>query len=159
MEAKMNTRKPAPSSEAPLRQDLLYALRYYLGGRRAWLALAALAGLGGLVLNWNWLVVIGVAPLLIAVLPCVAMCALGLCMMGRSSSSEQPTGTRAQPDADVMLRGEHAIPPLVSVGETDGPLAQVEYSDPTEDDAEFAQAGADDPTVTDGLTETTTERS
>lgn len=127
----MNTRKPVPSSEAPLRQDLLYALRYYLGGRRAWLALAALAGLGGLVLNWNWLVVIGVAPLLIAVLPCVAMCALGLCMMGRSSSSEQPTSTGAQPEADVMLRGERAIPPLVLVEEADEPLARVEYSDLT----------------------------
>lgn len=126
----MNTRKPAPSSEAPLRQDLLYALRYYLGGRRAWLALAALAGLGGLVLNWNWLVVIGVAPLLIAVLPCVAMGALGMCMMGKSSRSEQPTGTGAQREADARLRGEHAIPPPVSVEETSGPLAQVEYSDP-----------------------------
>ena len=45
----MNTRQPAPSSETPLGQDLLYALRYYLGGRRAWLALAALAGLGGFI--------------------------------------------------------------------------------------------------------------
>lgn len=155
----MKTRKPAPSSEAPLRQDLLYALRYYLGGRRAWLALAALAGLGGLVLNWNWLVVIGAAPLLLALAPCAVMCALGLCMMGRSSSSGQPTGTRTLPEADVMLRGEHAISPLVSIGETDGPLAQVEYSDRIEDDAEFAQARADDPTVSDGLPETITKRS
>ena len=128
----MNTRKPAASSEAPLRQDLLYALRYYLGGRRAWLALAAFAGLGGLLLNWNWLVVIGVAPLLIAVLPCVAMCALGLCMMNRSSSSEKPTGTGAhQPEAGVRRRREHAIPPLVSVEEADELLARAEYSNLT----------------------------
>ena len=155
----MNTRKPAPSSEAPLRQDLLYALRYYLGGRRAWLALAALAGLGGLVLNWNWLVVIGAAPLLLALAPCAVMCALGLCMMGRSSGSEKPTDADAQPEADVRRRREHAIPPLVSVEEREGALAQVEYSDPTEDDADFAQARADDPTVTDGLPETITKRS
>ena len=158
----MNTRQPAPSSETPLGQDLLYALRYYLGGRRAWLALAALAGLGGLVFNWSWLVAIGVAPLLIAILPCVAMCALGLCMnqmVGGSCSSEEASRASAQPEADTSLRGGPAISPLVLVDQPDPLLAEAEDSESTEDDAEFAQSGADDPTVSDGLAETTTERS
>ena len=34
----------------------------------------------GLAINWNWLVAAGIAPILLAVAPCLAMCALGLCM-------------------------------------------------------------------------------
>jgi hypothetical protein len=51
-----------------------------LGSRTFWFVLAAVALAIGVVLNWNWLVALGLAPLLIAVLPCVAMCVLGLCM-------------------------------------------------------------------------------
>ena len=50
---------------------------------RHWLLLGAttLALLAaGFVWQWSWLVAIGVAPLLIGAAPCVAMCALGLCM-------------------------------------------------------------------------------
>jgi membrane protein DedA with SNARE-associated domain len=32
----------------------------------------------GLALNWSWPVAAGVAPLLVALAPCAAMCALGL---------------------------------------------------------------------------------
>ena len=158
----MNTRKKPLNSEAPLRQDLLYALRYYLGGRRAWLGLAASAGLGGLVLNWSWLVAIGVAPVLIAILPCAVMCGLGLCMnrmMRGSCSSADTAHTSAQPEADTSLPGTLAIPPLVLVDEPDQLLAEAEDPESTEEDAEFGQQGGDDPTVSDGLTETTTERS
>ncbi len=131
----MNSRDPAPSTEAPLTQDVLYALRYYLGGRRAWLGLAILAGLGGLVLNWNWLVAIGLAPVLIALAPCAVMCALGLCMnrmMGGSCSSEQPTKTGTQPETLTGLQRDLAIAPPASV---DGPEralaeAEAEASDP-----------------------------
>lgn|SRR5574337_1111977 len=34
----------------------------------------------GLIWQWSWLVAIGVAPLLLSAAPCVAMCAVGLCM-------------------------------------------------------------------------------
>lgn len=51
-----------------------------LGGRRTWLALAAVALIGAAALNWSWLVAVGIAPLLVAFAPCAAMCALGLCM-------------------------------------------------------------------------------
>jgi hypothetical protein len=30
--------------------------------------------------HWSWLIAIGVAPLLLSVAPCAAMCGLGLCM-------------------------------------------------------------------------------
>ena len=42
----------------------------------------AIAGVtGGAVLGWDWLVAAGLAPLILSVLPCAAMCALGLCAM------------------------------------------------------------------------------
>ena len=49
-----------------------------------------LAGLGvvlaGLALGWNWLSAIGLAPLILSLAPCAAMCALGICMAARIGS-------------------------------------------------------------------------
>jgi hypothetical protein len=58
--------------------------RSMLGNWKLWLVLAAVALVAGAALNWSWLVAVGVAPLLLAVLPCVAMCALGLCAHKRA---------------------------------------------------------------------------
>ena len=82
---------PPPRS---LVQGLLSAARYYLGSRTGMIAVAALAPGLGAYFNWGWLVAAGIAPLLIGVLPCVAMCGLGLCMgrktpRSRSSESEE----------------------------------------------------------------------
>lgn len=49
------------------------------GPRGKWLAAALVVGLG-LILGWESLVVLGVAPLLLSLLPCLVMCGLGLCM-------------------------------------------------------------------------------
>jgi len=74
--------------------------RRWLSGRRRWWWLAGIAMLAGLALGWEWLAAIGALPVLLALLPCVAMCALGLCMNrnnGRScdqpniESTEKPT--------------------------------------------------------------------
>ena len=49
----------------------------------------------GLALNWTWLTAIGAAPILLGLLPCAAMCALGLCMRGggaRSCAGTDETG-------------------------------------------------------------------
>lgn len=78
---------PQPS----LGRDIFHAIRYYLGGRRGFVVLAAAVIAAGLALNWSWLAAAGIAPVLISILPCVAMCALGLCMnrmTGRSCSSD-----------------------------------------------------------------------
>ena len=54
-----------------------------LGGRVSQgttLTVLAVAGVGaGLILGWDLLVAAGLSGLVLAVLPCVAMCALGLC--------------------------------------------------------------------------------
>lgn len=42
------------------------------------LAVAA-AVLGGLVFNWSWLTALGLAPLLLMMVPCGLMCAVGMC--------------------------------------------------------------------------------
>jgi hypothetical protein len=49
------------------------------GSRRFWLVLMAVAVAAGTAFNWSWLVAVGVAPLLLTLLPCAAMCALHLC--------------------------------------------------------------------------------
>jgi hypothetical protein len=49
------------------------------GSRRFWLVLVAVAVVAGAAFNWSWLVAVGVAPLLLTLLPCAAMCALHLC--------------------------------------------------------------------------------
>jgi len=52
----------------------------------------------GAIFNWDWLVALGVAPLLLTALPCVAMCALGLCMSragGQASAKDTASPERA----------------------------------------------------------------
>jgi hypothetical protein len=55
--------------------------------RRSGLIAAGVTVIGGFAFGWPWLVAVGVAPLLISVLPCVAMCAIGVCMMRGGSKS------------------------------------------------------------------------
>ena len=57
----------------------------------------------GLAANWNWLTALGVAPFLLAVAPCAAMCALGLCISGRSdgATSQEPYATTPD-EADAL---------------------------------------------------------
>ena len=58
---------------------------------------AAVIVTGGLALGWGWLAAVGVLPFVLSVLPCVAMCALGLCMMkgsdGKSCAIQKDSGS------------------------------------------------------------------
>jgi len=80
------------TKQLSLPQSAWALLRHYLSNRKA-LAVLAVAVVGaGLALNWSWLVAAGVAPILLALAPCAAMCALGLCMNktgGKSCSGTQ----------------------------------------------------------------------
>lgn len=93
-------RNPSP------RNNLVDRLRSYWGGRRGLLALGAGALALGVGLNWGWLAAVGVAPVLIALLPCAAMCALGLCM---PRMMKKPSGT---PEAarDITLQATPVAP-------------------------------------------------
>lgn len=68
------------------------SLRYWLTGRRALVAGVGVVGVGA-ALNWEWLVAAGLAPLILTVLPCAAMCALGIwCAKGDANASCSKTG-------------------------------------------------------------------
>ncbi|MFG1423153.1 hypothetical protein [Roseixanthobacter liquoris] len=93
------------------------AIRSIPGSRRG-LLMFGLTALGlGLVFKWNWLVGAGIAPLLLTVLPCVAMCALGLCMSKMSGGS---AGSRLSP-GDNAPEPAPTTAPLQLVAPLDGP--------------------------------------
>lgn len=71
----------------PVGKRVVGALRYYLSGRRGLLLSALLIVSTGTYLGWGWLVAAGIAPVLLALAPCAAMCALGLCMSKSSGNS------------------------------------------------------------------------
>lgn len=109
----MNLSETLGATKPSLAQDWLNALRYWVRGRNGVIALIVLAAVIGAALNWSWLVAVGIAPLLMAVLPCAAMCALGLCMnkmAGRSCSTETNPVVAAQPDAQVVASHEAGEP-------------------------------------------------
>ena len=93
----MTVAKPTESAEVPLSRLGLNLARYYLGNRSALLVLGAGVLLAGIGLNWSWLVAAGIAPILLSTLPCLVMCALGVCMLCRSS--EKQTAARDAADA------------------------------------------------------------
>ncbi len=78
---------------------------FAFGGRRTWLALAALTLVGGAAMNWSWLVAAGIAPLVLAFAPCAAMCAFGLCMKPGAE------GCKREDAADATGRMTAAVEP------------------------------------------------
>jgi hypothetical protein len=108
----MTVGKPTETAEVPLSRLALNLARHYLGNRWVLLALGAVVLLAGIGLNWSWLVAAGLAPILISVLPCLVMCALGVCMLCRSSE-EQSTAARDAADAATS-------PPAPAVAKRDG---------------------------------------
>jgi hypothetical protein len=97
----MSTSVPETSTarDPSLGRDILAYLRYQLRGRRGIILAAVAIGVPALWIGWPWLVVAGIAPLLISFAPCAIMCALGLCMMGKSCKSEAAVTPAAAPEA------------------------------------------------------------
>jgi hypothetical protein len=98
-----------------LGRDILAALKYGLYRLRTRLGTRGLIIVGtaviavGLALNWSWLVAIGAAPLLLTALPCVAMCAVGLCMMPKGGNSpEQQAADDARPKDATLPANDRA---------------------------------------------------
>jgi len=74
------TTRQLKNTPISLAQGVVNALWPHIGGRRGLIILAIGLAVGGMTMNWGWLVAIGVAPILLALLPCAVMCGLGLCM-------------------------------------------------------------------------------
>jgi hypothetical protein len=109
----MTTPTTTQRQESSLARDLIHAARYYLWRPRVLLALAAIAIVAGLALNWSWLVAAGLAPILISTLPCLVMCAFGVCMMCRSGEKGS---------APIRDAADTASPPsTLAVSATDKP--------------------------------------
>lgn len=103
----MTTTRQPNAEPGSLGRDLLHTLRYYLGGRRGLLILAAVAVAGGLAFNWSWLAAVGAAPLILALAPCAVMCTLGLCMnrmTGGSSKTNQAENAAAAGDETAPVK-------------------------------------------------------
>lgn len=59
-----------------------------LGGNRLVFGAAALGAVTvAAAWQWNWLIAIGVAPLLLSAAPCAVMCGLGLCVHRKGNRS------------------------------------------------------------------------
>lgn len=120
------------NADTSLARDMLDMARYYLGGRRGIIVLAIAAVVAGLAFNWSWLVAAGIVPVLLTALPCVAMCALGLCMHrigGRSCSTDtSATPTSRGSGVDDTPTPTREIPPVTSTtsGASDPQAAFVE---------------------------------
>lgn len=71
----------------------------WLGGRRGMIVGAVAVVGAGLAFGWPTLVALGIAPILLSLLPCAAMCALGLCMMGKGRQADSfPSAAAQAPD-------------------------------------------------------------
>jgi hypothetical protein len=74
----------------------------WLRQRNILIGVALAGGAGALVLGWDWLVAAGVASIIIAVAPCLVMCALGLCMSRMNRSGQTAAAT------PLVAPGNHA---------------------------------------------------
>jgi len=92
METKTKLPVIRPAYSSMLRRDL--------GHRRRFLIAAVLTIAVAGALNWSWLIAIGVAPLILSLLPCVVMCGLGLCMNGIGGSCKRETS--AEPPSEQL---------------------------------------------------------
>lgn len=105
------------ANSASLTRDLIYAARYYLGGRRGILILASGVAVAGAALNWSWLVAAGIAPILLTALPCVVMCGLGLCInrfFGASCSTGQARSVATPDQANQISGPANGVPGVAS---------------------------------------------
>jgi hypothetical protein len=87
-----------PTSSA---QKAINAVWPFIGTKKARLFLILGIVATGMFFNWGWFVAAGIAPLILGVLPCAAMCALGLCMRpGKDGSCSNSSGQKPKQDID-----------------------------------------------------------
>lgn len=126
-----------PASETPLSQLLRYALWYYVWHRRGWIVLLIAAVAAAAALNWGWLAAAGMTSVLLAFLPCAAMCALGLCMHRTGGKKCESRSDFAEKNEDLsrVARLQARSPEAQSVlrdgpshGDTDRPTTRASAS-------------------------------
>jgi len=84
----MTVPQSTTTAEASLGRLGLNVASHYLGKRWVLLSLGGVAVIIGLYSGgWGWLVAAGLAPVILATLPCLIMCGLGICMMCKQQSA------------------------------------------------------------------------
>lgn len=73
----------------------------------ALLILGSAIVIAGLASGWSWLTALGIAPIILSAAPCLVMCALGMCMMGKANKSGAPQQTTqsTEPPISASLPG------------------------------------------------------
>ncbi len=103
------TTKQLKNRPVSLTQGVVNIVWPYIGGKRGLIVLAIVVAVGGMTLNWGWLVAAGLAPILLAVLPCAVMCGLGLCMNmagGKSCSSKNEVSSE---ESDIKRGPDESV--------------------------------------------------
>jgi hypothetical protein len=92
----------------------------YFSGRRGLLVLGGIAATLGIGLNWTWLAAAGITPILVGLLPCAAMCALGQCLprLMRAPADEQ-AASHDMPLSDVSASSGDQPPPISASAHAD----------------------------------------
>ena len=109
MEAIDTSQQRPVAAQPSLTQDILSLLRYWLTSRLGLIIGAIALVVGGLALGWNWVVALGVAPIILSLAPCAVMCALGFCMMGKGMSGQSSSKEGSPTDAaKTVAKGEDA---------------------------------------------------
>ena len=78
----------------------------WLNRRNGLTGVALAGGIAALFFGWDWLVAAGVASIIIAIAPCLVMCALGLCMNRKAEAHETATTPPPGADAQVGVKAE-----------------------------------------------------
>lgn len=83
-------------------QQVVNAVWPLVNGRNKKIFMALTVVALGMYFNWGWFVAAGIAPLVIGLLPCAAMCAFGLCMShgGKSSCANKNQLPDSKGDVD-----------------------------------------------------------
>ena len=111
MQKSESQRASVASSASSTGRAYFGSVRDRFAARLGWRGLTLLlvaAVAAGVFLDWKWLVAVGAAPIILAVLPCAAMCAIGLCTMG----GNKDTGSKTQdtPGNNLAPRDQGADP-------------------------------------------------
>jgi hypothetical protein len=149
MRVPQHTNLTSPSSRA----GIVGRLGPFWSGRRGLLILGGVALSLGVGLNWGWLAAAGITRILIAFLPCAAMCALGLCLprLMRAASDPQATGSDTSSNATLAVRTKHleleaaGAPPAQLSGAPLPAIESVEQScchAPTEKENDYAKSNS-----------------
>lgn len=107
----MNRQEPM-QADLSIRRLYASAVGPWMTRRRAILIFSVITIAGGLYFNWAWLVAAGIAPVLVAVSPCLLMCALGVCdrvWSGGESSEQQKAGTENSVTSTDVEPQKHTV--------------------------------------------------